>query len=309
MIGAQSRARTCSWSARRDTPKQSRRPRCRPRWRTSSTECAAVNRWGVAQAVRALGPWKQSACRRGTAGRVGVGTHQCRARRWQPSTRHEGKPSETRGKPLAPAPQLDAVQRVPPRTSGADTMALFVTTSRCAHCHSKLRRACVCAPARANAPARQVRSCSGEDQRHRRGAVLETHRTHCAKAARNGARCLSGSIALQRAARPQGSSRHTANLAQHDDRIFSEAEEAQLQQMLEMDAEQLATVLQACCYVFERAGYMCASPAKLVQGLTDCGLTEAHVRFRAAQHGQPCLSGLSMPFAGACIRPRMGGGT
>jgi hypothetical protein len=83
----------------------------------------------------------------------------------------------------------------------------------------------------------------------------------------------------------------TGKLAAASTATFSDAETEKLEELLEVTATQLATVLGATSYVFEQAAYHGADSAKLSTDLTGAGMSpDAAAAFAAAWQDDACAA-------------------
>lgn len=63
-----------------------------------------------------------------------------------------------------------------------------------------------------------------------------------------------------------------------NERLFSQAEEQQLQALFELGAEELELVLGGLCYVFEQAAFQGVGPEPLFEQLQEAGVDDVHAK-------------------------------
>jgi hypothetical protein len=61
-------------------------------------------------------------------------------------------------------------------------------------------------------------------------------------------------------------------------RLFSEEEEMQLKEVFQLSGEELALVLDGCCYMFEQAAFSSTGPEQLYELLLETGFTDLHAK-------------------------------
>mmetsp|Transcript_9959 Transcript_9959/g.15022 ORF Transcript_9959/g.15022 Transcript_9959/m.15022 type:complete len:199 (+) Transcript_9959:102-698(+) len=61
-----------------------------------------------------------------------------------------------------------------------------------------------------------------------------------------------------------------------NEKLFSDAEEAQLMNLFSLTAENLTLVLNSCCYIFEQAAFQGVGPEPLYEQLLEAGIDEVH---------------------------------
>lgn len=87
-------------------------------------------------------------------------------------------------------------------------------------------------------------------------------------------------------------------------RLFTAEEEKQLQTMLGLSAGDLATVLNACTFIFEQAGHHALKPAALRSHLERTGLSADHVRASRGRNPRCLALCPGVPRATAASRLR-----
>ena len=82
---------------------------------------------------------------------------------------------------------------------------------------------------------------------------------------------------------PALSASFSLSLFFQNERLFSPAEEAQLQSLFCLSEEGLCLALGGLCYIFEQAAFQNVGPEPLYEQLQEAGIDDAHAKVRCSE--------------------------